>query len=74
MHVTHLNPLPSDLGDIVRRFPKVLVPELNTGQLARIIRADYLVDAKSLSKIQGLPFTAREIEARIEEELAGGPR
>ncbi len=72
VHLTHLNPLPSDLGDIVRRFPKVLVPELNTGQLARIIRADYLVDAKSLSKIQGLPFTAREIEARIEEELADG--
>jgi 2-oxoglutarate/2-oxoacid ferredoxin oxidoreductase subunit alpha len=47
----------------------VLVPELNTGQLARLIRADYLVDAKSLSKIQGLPFTAREIEAGIEEEL-----
>jgi 2-oxoglutarate/2-oxoacid ferredoxin oxidoreductase subunit alpha len=70
VHLTHLNPLPRDLGDIVRRFPRVLVPELNTGQLARLIRADYLVDARSLGKIQGLPFTAREIEDRIEEELS----
>ena len=48
----------------------MLIPELNTGQLARIVRAEYLVDAKSLCKIQGLPFTTREIEHRIDEELA----
>ena len=69
VHLMHLCPLPSDLGDIVRRFPRVVVPELNKGQLARLIRAEYLVDARSVSKIQGLPFTARELEAAIEQEL-----
>ena len=54
----HLNPLPSDLGEILRRYPKVLVPELNSGQLARILRAKFLVDAQSATKIKGLPFTA----------------
>ena len=57
---------------MLRRYAKVLVPELNTGQLARVVRAEYLVDAHSLSKVQGLPFTAREIEDAIEQELAGG--
>jgi len=70
VHLTHLNPLPADLGDIVKRFDKVLIPELNRGQLARIVRAEYLVDARSVSKIQGLPFTAREIEDAVEKELA----
>ena len=66
----HLNPLPPDLGEIVKRFPRVMIPELNKGQLARIVRAEFLVDARSVSKIQGLPFTAREIEDAIESELA----
>ena len=70
VHLVHLNPLPSDLGDVLRRFDKVLVPELNKGQLARVVRAEYLVDAHSLSKVQGLPFTAREIEDAIEQELS----
>ncbi len=70
VHITHLNPLPRDLGDILRRFPKVLIPELNKGQLARVIRAEFLIDARSLSKVQGLPFTTREIEDAIEKELA----
>ena len=48
----------------------MLIPELNKGQLARIVRAEYLVDAQSLSKVQGLPFTTREIEDAIEVELA----
>ena len=64
----HLNPLPRDLGDVLRRYPKVLIPELNRGQLARVIRAEYLVDARSLSKVQGLPFTTRELEDAIEKE------
>ena len=46
VHLTHLNPLPPDLGDVLRRYPKVLVPELNRGQLARVVRAEYLVDAQ----------------------------
>jgi 2-oxoglutarate ferredoxin oxidoreductase subunit alpha len=69
VHLMHLNPLPSDLGDVLRRYPKVLIPELNRGQLARVIRADYLIDARSFSKVQGLPFTARELEDAIEKEL-----
>ncbi len=69
-HLVHLNPLPRNLGDILRRYPKVLVPELNLGQLSRVVRAEFLVDAKSLSKVQGLPFTAMEIESAIREALA----
>ncbi len=69
VHLTHLNPLPNDLGDVLRRYRKVLVPELNMGQLCRIIRAEYLIDAKSISKVQGLPFTAAELEHEIEEAL-----
>jgi 2-oxoglutarate/2-oxoacid ferredoxin oxidoreductase subunit alpha len=70
IHLTHLNPLPPDLGDIVRRYPKVLVPELNSGHLARMLRANFLVDAQSATKIKGLPFTARELEEAIQKELA----
>lgn len=65
VHLTHLNPLPNDLGDILKSFKKVIIPELNFGQLARIIRAEYLIDATSIPKVAGLPFTAREIQAHI---------
>ncbi len=68
-HIVHLNPLPPDLGDILARYRKVIVPELNLGQLANVIRAKFLVDARPLSKVQGLPFKSREIEAAIEEAL-----
>ena len=67
IHLEHLNPLPNDLGDKLRRFDKVLVPELNRGQLCHVVRGKYLVDAQSISKVAGLPFTTREIEAAIEE-------
>jgi 2-oxoglutarate/2-oxoacid ferredoxin oxidoreductase subunit alpha len=70
VHLMHLNPLPSNLGDVLRGFRHVLVPELNNGQLARIVRAEYLVDAIAFGKVKGLPFTAREIENRIEEVLS----
>jgi len=70
IHVRHLNPLPPNLGELLRRYRKVLMPELNLGQLCRIVRADYLVDATPLSKVQGLPFTADEIERAIQEALA----
>ena len=66
-HLVHLNPLPANLGDIVRRYPKILMPELNLGQLSKVVRAEFLVDAKSLTKVEGLPFTATEIDAAIEE-------
>jgi 2-oxoglutarate ferredoxin oxidoreductase subunit alpha len=69
VHLTHLNPLPKDLGDILRTFRKVIVPELNMGQLTRIVRAEYLVDALAITKVQGLPFAAREIEDAIDTAL-----
>ena len=69
-HLVHLNPFPADLGDVLRRYPKVLVPEMNLGQLSRLVRAEYLVDARSYSKVQGLPFTAAEIELAIEAALS----
>jgi len=65
IHLRHLNPLPRDLGDLLRRYRRVLVPELNLGQLCRIVRAEYLVDARPLSKVQGLPFTIAELEYAI---------
>jgi 2-oxoglutarate ferredoxin oxidoreductase subunit alpha len=64
-HVVHLNPFPPNLGEVLRRYPKVLVPEMNLGQLSRLVRAEYLVDAKSFTKVQGLPFRASELEAAI---------
>ena len=65
VHLVHLSPLPSNLGDVLRSFNKILVPELNLGQLSRIVRAEYLVDAQSISKVQGLPFTAGELEIAL---------
>ncbi len=68
-HLTHLHPFPRNLGEVVKRFPKVLVPEMNLGQLSLLLRGHFLVDAKSVSKMKGLPFTAGEIERAILEEL-----
>ncbi|MCB1015089.1 MAG: 2-oxoacid:acceptor oxidoreductase subunit alpha [Acidimicrobiales bacterium] len=69
-HLTHLNPFPSNLGDVLRRYPRVLVPEMNLGQLSLLVRAEFLVDARPLSKVRGEPFTAGEIEAAIREEIS----
>ena len=71
VHLRWLNPMPSNLGDVLRRFRRVLVPELNAGQLALLLRAAYLVDAKSLTKVQGRPFKVGEIRTRIEAMLRG---
>ena len=57
------------LGEVLRRYPKVLVPELNLGQLAKLVRADFLVDARSVTKVQAQPFKAAEIEQAILEFL-----
>ncbi len=64
-HLVHLNPFPLNLGDVLARYESVLVPEMNTGQLSRLVRAEFLVDAKSYNKIQGKPFKAGEIESAI---------
>ena len=69
VHLRHLNPLPRNLGDVMKRYKKVLVPEMNMGQLVIILRAKYLVDAQSYGKIQGKPFKQAEIEDKIEELL-----
>jgi 2-oxoglutarate ferredoxin oxidoreductase subunit alpha len=70
-HLVHLNPFPPNLGEVLKRYPKVLVPELNLGQLAAMLRAEYLVDAKTVSKVRGLPFTASELEQAILDHLQG---
>ena len=72
-HLRHMNPFPANLGEVLRSYPKILVPEMNLGQLVRLVRADFLVDAKPLSKMRGKPFQAEEIEAAILEMFAGTP-
>ena len=67
-----MNPFPRDLGDIVKRFPKIFVPEINLGQLSRLIRAEFLVDARSYGKMHGVPFHAADLEERIMEMINGG--
>ena len=64
-HLVHLNPFPANLGEVVRAYEHVLVPEANLGQLARLVRAEFLVDATTLSKVQGVPFRAAEIEQAV---------
>jgi 2-oxoglutarate ferredoxin oxidoreductase subunit alpha len=71
VHLRHLNPLPSNLGDVLKRYKRVLVPEMNLGQLYWVLRAKYLVDAIGLNKVQGKPFMQSEIEGKIEEVLRG---
>ncbi len=69
VHLRHLNPLPRDLGDIIARYPQVLVPEINLGQLSMILRSEFLVDARSITKVSGLPFTSGELEAEIRKAV-----
>jgi 2-oxoglutarate ferredoxin oxidoreductase subunit alpha len=66
-HLRYLNPWPANTGDVLRSFDRVLVPEMNSGQLAQLLRAKYLVDVESYTKIQGQPLFASEIEREIEE-------
>jgi 2-oxoglutarate/2-oxoacid ferredoxin oxidoreductase subunit alpha len=69
LHLRYLNPLPGNVGDILKRYKKVLVPELNMGQLLWVLRAKYLVNAVGLNKIQGRPFKQSELDQKIEEML-----
>lgn len=64
-HLIHLNPFPSNLGEVLERYPRVLIPEMNLGQLSLLVRSRYLVDAKSVTKVKGVPFTAGELERAI---------
>ena len=69
-HLRHLNPFPSNLGEVLGQFDHVLCPELNEGQLAMLLRSQFLVDIQSFSKIAGLPFKVQEIRERIDAALA----
>ena len=66
-HLRYLNPFPANLGEVLARFDKVLVPEMNLGQLNLVLRATFLIDSVGLNKVQGQPFRISEIEQRIEE-------
>src|SRR5699024_19986 len=70
IHLRHLNPMPKNLGQVLKRFKRVLVPELNTGQLRLLLRGKFLVDARGLNKIQGRPFLVEEVTDAIELMLA----
>ncbi|VTS01058.1 2-oxoacid:acceptor oxidoreductase subunit alpha [Tuwongella immobilis] len=69
-HLRYLNPMPKNTGEVLARYKKVLVPELNCGQLLMLLRSKYLVPAEGLNKVQGKPFLVSEIEAKIEQLLA----
>ncbi|MDH3755251.1 MAG: 2-oxoacid:acceptor oxidoreductase subunit alpha [Acidimicrobiia bacterium] len=68
-HLTHINPFPADLGDVLARYPRVIVPEMNMGQLSKLVRAEFLVDATAVTKVKGQPFTAAEIHEAILENI-----
>ena len=66
-HVKYMNPLPKNLGELMKNYDRVIIPEINNGQFVRIIRSEYLIDAKGINKIKGLPFTTEEIKNAIKE-------
>ncbi|MEU6205504.1 2-oxoacid:acceptor oxidoreductase subunit alpha [Micromonospora musae] len=68
-HLRHLAPMPANLGTVLRSYDRVVIPEMNLGQLAHVIRAKYLVDAIGYNQVRGLPFTAVELETMLEEVL-----
>ncbi len=70
-HLRHLNPLPANLGEVLSRYERVLVPEMNLGQLSLLLRARYLVDARSYTKVSGLPFKAEELQDLFLDYLNG---
>ncbi len=73
LHIRYMNPLQTNIGEIISRFKKVIVPEMNNGQLVKIIRSTYVVNAEGFNKIQGKPFKISEIENKIRETLGHKP-
>jgi 2-oxoglutarate/2-oxoacid ferredoxin oxidoreductase subunit alpha len=71
-HLRHLNPLPANLGDVLARYSRVVIPEMNLGQLALLLRAKFLVDAVSYTKVAGLPFKAEELQHVFTDIIEGG--
>jgi 2-oxoglutarate ferredoxin oxidoreductase subunit alpha len=68
-HLRHINPFPANLGEVLKRYDKVIVPEMNLGQLATLLRAKYLVDAHSYNQVNGMPFKAEQLATAIEEAI-----
>jgi 2-oxoglutarate ferredoxin oxidoreductase subunit alpha len=68
-HLRHLNPFPANLGEVLRRYDKVVVPEMNLGQLALLLRAKYLVDAQSFNQVNGMPFKAEQLATALKEAI-----
>jgi 2-oxoglutarate ferredoxin oxidoreductase subunit alpha len=68
-HLRHLSPMPANVGEVLRSYDRVVIPEMNLGQLAHVIRARFLVDVISYNQVRGLPFTAAELETTLEEVL-----
>jgi 2-oxoglutarate ferredoxin oxidoreductase subunit alpha len=73
VHLRHLNPFPANLGDLLRAYDRVIIPEMNLGQLAMLVRAKYLVDAISYTKVAGLPFKAEELQGVLTDVVKGVP-
>jgi 2-oxoglutarate ferredoxin oxidoreductase subunit alpha len=69
IHLRHLCPMPRNLGDLLRRYERILVPEMNNGQLVRLLRAQYLVPAEGFNKVSGQPFKIEEIEKAVVSRL-----
>ena len=69
-HLRHLNPFPANLGEVLRSFERVLVPEMNMGQLRRLLRSEFLVDVQGFNQVNGLPFTTRDLAGAIIDQLA----
>ena len=68
-HVRHLNPLPKNLGEVLGRYAKVVLPEMNLGQLAHVIRSRFLIDVVSYNQVRGMPFTSSQLESMLEEVI-----
>jgi 2-oxoglutarate ferredoxin oxidoreductase subunit alpha len=69
VHLRHLNPFPANLGEVLGGYDKVIVPEMNLGQLATLVRAKYLVDARSYNQVNGMPFKAEQLAAALKEAI-----
>ena len=70
-HVRHLNPLPANIGEVLGRYRRVLVPEMNLGQLSMLLKARFPAEIQPITKVQGMAFSAEELQEAIEAEFAG---
>ena len=68
-NLMYLNPFPDNTGDVLKKYKKIIIPELNTGQLLKLIRERFLIDAVGINKVEGVPFTADELKEKIKEKI-----